>query len=353
MTTTEAVWAASERGPGLSPARSPMSLPASQRPILLVVVDTEEEFDWQGGFDRTATTVEAMKELGRGQEICDEYGVRPAYLVDFPVAAQRQGFARVKEFVERGRAELGAHLHPWVSPPFEEELSARNSFAGNLPADLERRKIRRLVAQIEESFGMRPRVYKAGRYGFGPNTATILEDEGFEVDLSACPGFDFSDQGGPDYSLLTAEPYWFGSRRRLLGLPATGALVGLSRRAAPSLYRWANGARQSRLRLPGILARLGIVDRLHLSPEGFTFRELRRLTEFLVRRGGRVFTLSFHSPTLVPGHTPYVQSHADLARFLGRLRRYLEYFLVELEGITKSPLEVRQLLGETVVGKER
>jgi hypothetical protein len=31
--------------------------------------------------------------------------------------------------------------------------------------------------------------------------------------------------------------------------------------------------------------------------------------------GQRLISLSFHSPSLVPGHTPYVRSRDDLARF--------------------------------------
>lgn len=330
-------------------ARTPIRLPAGERPVLLSVVDTEEEFDWDSDFHREATSVEAMGSLHLGQEIFEELGIRPTYVVDFPVASQEEGFAAVKDYVVGGRAEVGAHLHPWVSPPVEEVVNRRHSYAGNLPASLESAKLERLVEEIESSFGLRPVVYKAGRYGFGPNTAVILEDLGFEVDLSSCPAFDFSDDGGPDYSRFSCDPYWFGTRRRLLGLPSTGAFVGLMHHRAPSWYRWATQLRLSWAHLPGAFSRLGLIERLHLSPEGFTFRELRRLTTFLLRKGVRVFTLSFHSPTLAPGFTPYVRSRSDLDRFLDVLRRYLEYFLGEVGGIGMTAIEIKRHL-ETIAG---
>lgn len=329
----------------------PVRVPTDQPPTLLVVVDTEEEFDWEADFDRNATSVEAMLHLHRGQEIFDEAGVRPAYLVDFPVASQEPGFVPIKELVDSGRAVVGAHLHPWVSPPFDEEVNRLHSFAGNLPAALERAKLERLVDQIETSFGERPVIYKAGRYGIGPNTAGILEDLGFEVDLSACAAFDFSAEGGPDYSRFSSDPYWFGDERPLLGLPATGAFVGRLQRGAPRWHHWATRPRLRWARLPGILARLDLIDRLHLSPEGFDFSDLRRLTEFLLAQGVRVFTLSFHSPTLDPGRTPYVGNRSDLDKFLDVLRRYLGYFRGELEGTSMTPLEIKQHL-ESISGED-
>jgi len=39
-------------------------------PLLVVVVDTEEEFDWNAPFDRKNTSVEHMREIGVGQLMC-------------------------------------------------------------------------------------------------------------------------------------------------------------------------------------------------------------------------------------------------------------------------------------------
>lgn len=330
-------------GRGFLP-RTPALLPTDEPPRLLVVVDTEEEFDWGAPFDRNATTVEAMSRQGPAQSICADFGIRPTYVVDYPVAAQEAGYRPIGDWVADGSATVGAHLHPWVSPPVEEKVNLRNSFPGNLPRPLEAEKLARLTDRIESSFGLRPTVYKAGRYGFGERTAGILEEQGFEVDLSANPPFDYRDEEGPDYSGFDADPYWFGEERQLLGIPGTGGYVGWLGGASHAVYRRASGPRLAWSRLPGVLSRLGAVDRLRLSPEGFEPHELEKLTRHLMARGTRVFSFSYHSPSLMPGCTPYVRSTRDLDRFLDRFRRYFDFFFGPLGGAATTPLSLKRRL---------
>jgi hypothetical protein len=326
--------------------RRRVEIRTSRAPALLVVIDTEEEFDWNCGFRRENVAVSAMAEIDRAQRIFDAFGLAPCYVVDYPVVDQTGGFERLREICRDGRAVFGAHLHPWVTPPFEEELTRANSFAGNLPPPLEAAKLRRLVERITESLGERPVLYKAGRYGLGANTASALAELGFLVDLSASPPFDFSDEGGPDYSGFTSDPYWFGPGWKLLGVPATGAYVGA---LAPSsvahrLHAVANGRALTRLKVPALLSRLRLIDRLHLSPEGYSPDELRRLTRALADLGKSIFVLSFHSPSLKPGCTPYVRSSGDREQFLAALEGYLDFFFAEMRGRPVTPLELRREL---------
>lgn len=324
--------------------RESVQLPTAHRPVLTVVVDTEEEFDWSRGFDRRATSVTAMQSIHKTQTICEEFGIVPTYVTDYPVASQPDGYLPLKELAESGKATIGAHLHPWVNPPLEEEVSVRNSFPGNLPRELEAEKLRQLVAKLQESFGRPPTIYKAGRYGIGPNSPAILEELDFDIDLSANPPFDFSAEGGPDFSAMSCDPYFFGEQRRLLGLPTTGAYTGLLYARGHSLFCAADRSLSRRFRLPSILSRAGLFDRLHLSPEGYRFRDLRRLTLSLLKRGGRCFVFSFHSPSVKVGCTPYVTSQRQLDDFLDRIRRYFDFFIGQLHGMSMTPLDLRDSL---------
>ncbi|MCU0865161.1 MAG: polysaccharide deacetylase family protein [Planctomycetes bacterium] len=320
-------------------SRSPALLPAGSPPQLLVVVDTEEEFDWRR-FDRANTSVLAMAEVHRGQAVCERHGLRPTYVADYPVVSQRHGSEPLLALVRDARAEVGAHLHPWVNPPHEEPVDSFHSYPGNLPPSLERAKLAALADAIEHAFGVRPRVYKAGRYGIGPHSAAMLEDAGFDIDCSPCPAYDFRGDGGPDFSHEHAMPFWFGRARRMLCLPTTAAFLGPTGALAPRLWRAATAGVPSRLRLPGILSRLGVLSRIRLSPEGFDLPALQRLTRSLLARGQQVFALTYHSSTLRPGCTQYVRTERQRDAFLDVMNNYFAWFLRDLGGVATTPLQV-------------
>lgn len=341
-------------------AAAPARLPRGHRPVLIVLVNAEEEFDWDAGFDRRATSVSAMADVEQAQRIFDEYGIRPTYVVDYPVATQPAGAAPLRAIAQSGRACIGAHLHPWVTPPHDEALGAANSFPGNLPPELEAAKLRATVEAIERGVGVRPRVYQAGRYGIGPNTPELLRQEGFLVDLSVSPPYDYSAEGGPDFSSQGCEPFWLEAPRGsngtaatgaggagsagepLLAVPLAGAWVGFAGGASRALHALASAPSLQWARLPGLLSRAGAVSRLRLSPEGFDHADHVRLTCDLLARGVRTFVYSFHAPSLKPGCTQYVRNDDDLRAFLDRMRRYFDFFLGELGGAALTPLELRE-----------
>lgn len=319
--------------------RRPVADAPEQPPQLLVVVDTEEEFDWHASPRRENTGVQALAALDRVQDIFNEYGIKPCYVVDYPVTSQVEGYRLLKQYYLAGQCDIGAHLHPWVNPPFDEPLSTVNMYPGNLVPDLERAKLRVLRDTIADTFGMQPRIYKAGRYGFGPHTERSLRHLGFDIDLSVCPPVDYRADGGPDYRDFGAQPFWFGNDQ-LLEIPVTGAFVGWAGPVSHHVFEWAQ--RLKLMRAPGILSRLSAVDRLMLSPEGFTHKEHRKVTEHLLAQGVRTFTWSFHSPSVLPGNTPYVRTERDLTVFLDSFRRYFDYFFDELGGEATTPTQLKQ-----------
>ncbi|NUP95357.1 MAG: WalW protein [Planctomycetaceae bacterium] len=327
--------------------RAPVHWPEDWRPTLVTAISTEEEFDWSGPFDPRQRSVEAAKHLERGQRVFDDSGVRPTYIVDHPIATDPISIASLGAIHASGRCEIGAHLHPWVNPPFEDPPGVRHSFPGNLPGELEHHKLRQLAHAIQASFGVRPCSYQAGRYGFGPNTARLLEEEGFSVDLSASPAFDYSGEGGPDYSDFSPEPFWFGRERKLLALPVTGGYLGFLSRSGPNLHRLSQSPPLRSLRVPGVLARTRALERVRLSPEGFDLATLERLTESLLDRGARVFVLGLHSPSFLPGCTPYVRNERELDEFLDRLARYYRFFHSSVGGRSMTAAEVHRSLAPT------
>ena len=277
-------------------------------PRVLLTVDTEEEFDWKGEFSKTGHGLDHVRHLARFQEFCENLGVSPVYLVDWPIAQSSMAQEILGEACARGKAEIGIQLHPWVNPPFKEEISVHNSYAGNLPTDLEREKLLRLRDAIAENFKADPQVYRAGRYGLGPSTAKLLRQAGVAVDTSVRSGFDYSPDHGPDYSRHPLRPWWVGDDRTLLELPVTTVFWGLLRQQAGWLYPLVSNSRVG----PGLLARLGLLERVAMTPEGVSIEEALRGVDIAIDDQLPVIVLSFHSPSLAAGHTPYVSSEADV-----------------------------------------
>jgi len=62
----------------------------------------------------------------------------------------------------------------------------------------------------------------------------------------------------------------------------------------------------------GVLARTGMLERIPLTPEGVTAEEALRGVDIAIDEGLPVLVFSFHSPSLAPGHTPYIRDEDDL-----------------------------------------
>ena len=324
---------------GLDP--QPVDL-ALDKPVLLVVIDTEEEFDWSRPFDRESRGTHSIPAQDRAHAIFDQFGLVPTYVIDYPVASSPAAACYLRGLVDAGRAEFGTHCHPWVTPPYSETVSVFNSFHGNLPPEVEEAKIRSSTEAVSQAFGRPPRIFKAGRYGVGPNTFGILRDLGYTVDCSFVPHTSFAAEGGPSFHGSPDRPFFTDSSRSLLEVPLTVGVSGHFHRLGRSRPIFFDHPLSRRYRLPGIGSRLGLLERARLSPEGFDLETQKRLLRSMARQGVKVFTLTYHSPTLQPGNTPYVRTVEDLNAFLRNISRLLTFFQDELGGRFSTLSEIER-----------
>lgn len=325
---------------------APLDQPAEAPPLLMTMVDAEEAFDWNKPFVREAPDVSSMAAQVLAHRVFERHGVVPLYLVDYPVATQDAGRALLRELLADGACEIGAQMHPWVTPPFTEEVNERNSYAGNLPVELELAKARCLTDTLAETFGEMPRIYRTGRFGAGPRTADILKSLGYMADSSVTPHWPPGGLAGGAAGnwAFSARPYWTDRDQTLLEIPVSAALVGrLAGTRAEGLAPRLFGPSGQRLHAGGAMARLGLLERIRLSPEGMTLAEAKRLTRHMLAQGHRSFVLTYHSPSLAPGNTPYVRNAAQLEGFLRWLDEYYAFFRAEMGGRFGSWRELRGL----------
>ncbi|VXC96790.1 polysaccharide deacetylase family protein [Sphingomonas sp. AX6] len=274
-----------------------------------LMVDTEEEFDWDGPFSRDNRSTRAIAALPTAHRRFADRGIGVTYLVDHPIVTSPAAVDTLAELLRDGHSAIGAQLHPWVTPPFDEAISPENSFAGNLPADLELAKIAALTSAITAAFGAPPLIYRAGRYGIGPATTAHLGDLGYRIDSSVRAHYDYSAQGGPDFSALGNDA--FRHADGIVELPLTTIFTGSLRRHGARLYP----RLESLPMTTSLAARSGLLARVALTPEDMPLIDALEAVRVAAGEGVRLLNFSFHSPTVAPGNTKFVRDAGDLAAF--------------------------------------
>ena len=302
----------------------------------LLTVDTEEEFDWSKPLAREGHGLDHVHRIEKFQKFCEGESVVPVYLIDWPIAQLKLAAEILRGPLREGKAEVGVQLRPWVNPPFDAESTPHNSFAGDLPQELERAKFTQLRDAIEENFEVAPAIYRAGRYGVGPNSAETLAEGGMAIDTSVRANFDYSAGGGPDFSHHPLAPYWLDDAKRLLELPLTTVYWDMLRRQGPWIYPALSQLGAMR----AVLSRLGLLERIPLTPVGVTADEAICGIDMALDDGLPLLVLSFHSPSLRTGHTPNVRSDDDVDNLYDWLRRVFAY----LEMRRVKPATVREIM---------
>lgn len=295
-----------------------------------VMVDVEEEFDWDAPPNARNRATTAMAAFPDAHRRFADRGIGLTCMVDHPIVTDPHSVAILARVLEDPRSEIGAQLHSWVTPPFEDGTGDTSSFAGNLPAAVEAAKLETLTREIGAAFGVRPRAYRAGRYGIGPNSFDLLRRLGYEIDSSVRSGYDYRAKGGPDFGMADAQAYRV---QGIVELPLTTVFTGHARRGGARLYRALGGIPKGR----GLFARTGLLSRIALTPEDMPIEAALEAVAVAAGEGLRLFNLSFHSPSLVPGHTPYVRDAADLKQFHGWWTTMLDEF--DRRGIRNASLD--------------
>ena len=302
-----------------------------RREVLLIVsVDTEED-NWRP--TRDGITVENIREVRRLSRYLDRLGVATTYFTSYQVAIRPWAVDILREVSDRG-AEIGAHLHPWNTPPLEETLLPRNSMMKNLPAALQLAKLRRLTTTLTDAFGAPPTAFRAGRFGLDRDAVTALASCGYRVDSSVTPFVSWeATDDGPSFVGAPLDAYRIGEKRdvttpepggRVLEIPLTCGYTGFSSTRWRTLHRLLHAPASRTLHLAGVASRLRVAKLTTLTPEAESVRDMLALTRGALEGGVGHLQLFFHSPSLVPGLTPWIATAADVDRLYATIERYVD-----------------------------
>jgi hypothetical protein len=303
---------------------------------VIITVDVEADGAWTRS---ERVTVDNLRAMPRFQSLCDRYGMKPTYLCTYEVA-RSDDFSPIATWQKAGRCEVGSHLHPWTTPPFNRkdatqiDTSEYPGYPSELTLERFREKMKVLGDAIVARTGCPPTSYRAGRWGFSKEQIGVLLELGYIVDCSVTPlvdrrGHKGLRDGGPDFRKAPVAPYWLSEddvcspgRSRLLEVPVTILQTNDVLRASGTA-RWAWSKLQGG-RGAGLLNRAMSLDPLWLRPyKHMNPRKLRRVYRTARKLELPVVEMMFHSSELHPGASPSFPDQPSIERVYAMIEAIL------------------------------
>jgi hypothetical protein len=298
----------------------------SMKPAFLITIDTEGDNLWAAP---ARITTENSQFIPRFQALCEKFGLKPTYLTDYHMM-QCPVFSKLgREWMRQNSAEIGAHMHPWNTPPLKPITGnddAYGPYATEYPPDLVAEKLAYLTRQLESVFEKKMISHRAGRWGFDGNYAKALLAERYIVDCSVTPGVSWKSSkgnpdgnGGPDFSNAPTEPYYLDvddvCRRgdsSLLELPVT--IIS----PAPAMVEEVRSKLADRNPFRRVLNRL-YPPKTWIRPNGRNGRHILTVLRRAVAEGRTYAEFMLHSSELMPGGSPTFRTAASIEKLYGDL----------------------------------
>lgn len=291
----------------------------------IITVDTEGDNQWNI-YNGQDITTENANFIPRFQEMCEGFGFKPVYLVNYEMANNDFLMDYLKKKQKEGVCEIGTHLHSWNSPP-EHELERKfegNPYITEYPEQIVYEKIDFMTKLIESKVGIRPVVHRAGRWASCDCMFDILSELGYIADCSVVSGCNMLNYPGKtvsygfDYRTYPNEAYLV--KDNLIEIPMTvkhiqHTLAGKSiKNRAKNLIvgkdRW-------------------------LRPAISTVKEMKLNIDERVENGSDYAEFMIHSTELMPGGSPYFKNSRDVEREYKDMRTIFTYAVqCGFEGIT-------------------
>lgn len=310
---------------------------------LLVGIDTEGDNQWDAAA-RLNQRFENIYALPRLHALFARHGVRPTYLITYPVARDTRSADVLRGLVEQGNCEIGAHHHAWETPPFSAEDVRRHPYASMLPPAQFHEQLERLTEAITEAVGRPPVSYRSGRYGFSATHVSALERLGYGVESSVAPLFYEAHKGGPDFVEAPLRPYFLAyddavrpGSSDVLEVPVSAAL----NRALPRQFQYLYARAPRNYTTKRVLRAAGLLRMRWLRPSYSSLADMVALGRELARRQEPVLNVIFHSSEAIVGGSPYNRTQAELDAFCDRLERFLEFATRELRACPVTFSEFR------------
>lgn len=277
-------------------------------------IDVEEEGLFGGIYAREGVSVRNVACIERLEPLLRDLDMPVTLLCTHSVFADTAACHALDNLRDRCRVEMGAHLHYWNTPPLREHYDATYRSARDVPEDLMRQKLRILFEAGRKYAGHDLTAFRMGRWDLHKAHWPMLAECGVLTEASVRPLHCGSAHNGmPDHFFAPSEPYWVETPSiNILEIPLTCIPL------LPALSAVFQGKKTCFLKTTvqkwGALAILPVYHPLWA---------MRCITRYMVARGQKVLSITWHSSEMMPGGAPHVPDAAAVRQLMDKIYAYL------------------------------
>ena len=184
------------------------------RKPFFITVDTEGDNGWDRPISYDTKNAQGVE---RFQKFCESFGFKPIWLTNYEMSNDTTLVKVIKKALKDNMCEVGAHIHPWNSPPdfpLTNEDYKYLPYLIEYPTEIIEKKISFLTNHLENIFEEKIISHRAGRWATDQNYLKCLSNYGYSVDCSVTPLIDWRNSmglpnglGGPNYTNFPKNIY--------------------------------------------------------------------------------------------------------------------------------------------------
>ena len=318
---------------------------SKEKSQLIITIDTEGDNAWARKGHGNST--KNAKFLPRFQELCNKYKFKPTYLTTYEMGKDEFFIEFASDALKRNTCEIGLHPHPWNQPPnynLTDDDMRHLPYMIEYPEAIIREKVGILTELLEDTFQVKMRSHRAGRWLFNATYARVLCNLGYKVDCSVTPLVNTERPVGPgssaaavefpDYSGFPSKPYFLSSEdiKNAGDLPILELPMTIIPRYSKNLL----------LIYESLPKKCHRIMRGVFGQPASWFRPNRRNATDMIRVAQHCLTNNFnyimfmlHSSELMPGGSPTFRDELEVENLYENITRTFEYLCSkDVTGVT-------------------
>jgi len=296
---------------------------------VLVTIDVEEEGLFSGQYESANWSVENVLDLSLLDPVFKRFDIRPTLLLTYQVARYKPYHDHILRLCENWKGEIGAHLHPWSTPPIKKLPHSPPIPSQLYPGQLLEAKLETLLSALSV-MGVKANSFRMGRFSLGQKMFSILEQSGIGVDSSIVP--TRKQYGGPEYLFAPADPYFPDSEHP--AAPGSSPLLEVPVTIVPVFSNLHLRLDQLSKKFPRLVTAASWISKylgsIPAQPKMAPLSVLKSAVRLHRQRGGKVVTIYFHSSELMPGGCPEHPTKKEVDRFVLKIGEFLSWLRNDL-----------------------